>query len=142
MRRFVPYVGNGAKPVARDVMGRYIDPLVGKRVLIVEDEALIALEHRTSLAEAGAKVVATCATVASALECLEKANVDVAVVDFVLADSNSEPLQAVLKRRRIPFLVVSAYPRALVRTDPDQVVLRKPVSPEHLRSRVRAVCAA
>jgi two-component SAPR family response regulator len=123
-------------------MEQHVDPLVGKRVLIVEDEALVALEHRASLAEAGAKVVATCATIADALECLDNAKVDVAVVDFVLADSNSEPLQAVLKRRRIPFLVVSAYPRALVRTDPDQVVLRKPVAPEHLRNRVRAVCAA
>ena len=54
------------------------------------------------------------AVVAQALQCLDRARVDVAVVDYLLGDSNSEPLQAALKQRHIPFVVVSSYPRALV----------------------------
>jgi hypothetical protein len=43
-----------------------------------------------------------------------------AVLDYVLAGGNSEPLQTALKSRHIPFVVVSAYPPPLVRTEPGQ----------------------
>jgi DNA-binding NarL/FixJ family response regulator len=89
--------------------------LAGKRVLIAEDEPLIAFEHKGVLSEAGAEIVGTCTTVAQAIQCLDRGRVDVAVVDYLLADRNSEPLQAALKQRDIPFVVVSSYPRALKR---------------------------
>jgi hypothetical protein len=62
------------------------------------------------------------------------------VVDFVLADGNSEPLQTALLKRHIPFVVVSAYPRALVRIAPGQEILQKPVAGELLCGRVEAAC--
>jgi DNA-binding NtrC family response regulator len=114
--------------------------LAGKRVLIAEDEPVIAMDHAARLAQAGAEIVATCATVRGAVECVRKRTIDVAVVDFVLADGNSEALQTALKRRHIPFVVVSAYPRALVRTEPGQEILQKPVSPDLLCGRVEAAC--
>jgi two-component SAPR family response regulator len=114
--------------------------LAGKRVLIAEDEPLIAFDHKGILADAGAEIVETCSTVTQALRCLDRISVDVAVVDYLLADRNSEPLQAVLKQRHIPFVVVSSYPRALVRTEEDQDVLRKPVMPQDLRGSVAAAC--
>jgi DNA-binding NarL/FixJ family response regulator len=114
--------------------------LAGKRVLIAEDEPMIAMDHAARLAQAGAEIVATCATVRGAVEYVRKGTIDVAVVDFVLADGNSEALQTALKRRRIPFVVVSAYPRALVRTEPGQEILQKPVSPDLLCGRVEAAC--
>jgi DNA-binding NarL/FixJ family response regulator len=114
--------------------------LAGKRVLIAEDEPLIAMDHRGVLAEAGAEIVGTCSTVRQALECLNRAPVDVAVVDYLLADRNSEPLQAALRERHIPFVVVSSFPRALVRSEDGQDVLRKPVMPKDLRGSVAAAC--
>jgi DNA-binding NarL/FixJ family response regulator len=114
--------------------------LAGKRVLIAEDEPLIAFDHKGVLSEAGAEIVGTCTTVAQAIQCLDRARVDVAVVDYLLADRNSEPLQAALKQRHIPFVVVSSYPRALVRTEEGQHVLRKPVLPKDLRGSVAAAC--
>ena len=114
--------------------------LAGKRVLIAEDEPVIAMDHAWLLAEAGAEIVATCATVRGAMDCVRKNPIDVAVVDFVLADGNSESLQTALRRKHIPFVVVSAYPRALVRTEPDQEILQKPVSPDLLCGRVEAAC--
>jgi hypothetical protein len=62
-------------------------------------------------------------------------------VDFVLADGTSEALQTELKRKHIPFVVVSAYPRALVRVEPDQEILQKPVKGDELCGRVEAACA-
>lgn len=114
--------------------------LAGKRVLIAEDEPLIAFDHEGVLSEAGAEIVGTCSTVAQALQCLDTAPVDVAVVDYLLGDRNSEPLQAALKQRHIPFVVVSSYPRALVRTEEGQDVLRKPVMAKDLRGSVAAAC--
>jgi DNA-binding NarL/FixJ family response regulator len=114
--------------------------LAGKRVLIAEDEPMIAMDHAAHLAQAGAEVVATCATVRGAVDCIRDRPIDVAVVDFVLADGNSEPLQTALKHRHIPFVVVSAYPRPLVRTEPGQEILHKPVTRDVLCGRVEAAC--
>ena len=48
-----------------------MNSLAGKRVLIAEDEPLIAVDHRSVLSEAGAEIVGTCSTVAHALQCLD-----------------------------------------------------------------------
>src|SRR5258706_7026802 len=85
---------------ARVAMDRS-QPLAGKRILIAEDEPFVALDHATVVAEAGAEVVATCVTVTTALRCLAHEHVDVALIDYVLADRNSEPLQAALRQQRI-----------------------------------------
>jgi DNA-binding NarL/FixJ family response regulator len=114
--------------------------LAGKRVLIAEDEPVIAMDHAVLLTKAGAEIVATCATVQGAVDCIRSKPVDVAVVDYLLADGNSEPLQTALKRRHIPFVVVSAYPRPLVRTEPGQEILQKPVKRDLLCDRVEAAC--
>jgi DNA-binding response OmpR family regulator len=62
------------------------------------------------------------------------------VVDFVLADRNSEPLQVALRQRDIPFVVVSAYPRVLVRTAIADHVLQKPLTAQALCNEVRDLC--
>jgi DNA-binding response OmpR family regulator len=120
------------------------DSLADKRVLVVEDEPLVAMEYASHLAEAGAHVVRRCATVREAIAYLKQSDrrhpVDAAVVDFVLADRNSELLQKVLKRRHIPFVVVSAYPRSLVRTEASDHILQKPVSAEVLCNGLRDAC--
>ena len=116
----------GEQPLAHQ------DTLSGKRVLIVEDEFLIAIEHESILAEAGADVVSLQATVKGALEFLEKNAIDAAVVDFCLLDRTSETLQEALAAKSLPFIVISAYPRVLVRKDERQAVLSKPVDPNLL----------
>jgi DNA-binding response OmpR family regulator len=82
----------------------------------------------------------TCASVRRALDCLDRTAVDVVVIDYLLADRNSEPLQAALKERQIPFVVVSSYPRALIRTADAQDILRKPVAPRLLCGKIDAAC--
>jgi len=123
-----------------------IGALSGKRILVVEDEPLIAMHYAAQLNEAGAAVVGSCATVREALDVLrrsgEKPAIDAAVVDFVLADRNSEPLQVALKQRHIPFVVVSAYPRLLVRTEASDRILQKPVSGQVLCDELGSACCA
>ena len=117
-----------------------LNSLSGKRILIAEDEPLIAIDHAALLMEAGAEIAATCATGREAMVCIREIAIDVAVVDFVLADGNSEALQGMLRGRHIPFVIVSAYPRALIRTESGQEILQKPVSRELLYDRVCAAC--
>jgi CheY-like chemotaxis protein len=119
-------------------------PLAGKRVLVVEDEPLIAMNYAAELREAGADVVASCATVREALDVLSghPPSIDAAVIDFELADRNCEPLQVTLKQRHIPFVVVSAFPRPLVRTEVSDRFLQKPVSGQALRDELGNACRA
>ena len=112
------------------------------KVLLVEDEPLVAVGVAKQLAEAGATVVGPCSTTGRAIAALDEHDIDVAIVDYVLADENSEGLQAALEEKGIPFVVVTGYPRVLVRRDERQRVLSKPVSAEVLASTVRSLSDA
>lgn len=116
--------------------------LSGAKILIVEDEPLIAMDHAEWLAAAGAAVVGPFARISDALLALERGGIDVAVVDFVLTDGNSEPLQEALERGRIPFIVATAYPPVLVRRAKGQIILTKPVTGDSLRSAVAGALGA
>jgi CheY-like chemotaxis protein len=114
------------------------DGLQGWRVLVVEDEPLEALDYCDRLAEAGAEVVGPFGSVSEALDVVGRETVDVALLDYALADQNSEKLQDALATRQIPFVVLTGYPRVLVRRDQRQKVLSKPVSPELLCMTLKA----
>ncbi|HEY1245262.1 MAG TPA: response regulator [Hyphomicrobiaceae bacterium] len=111
-------------------------------VLLVEDEPLVAVGVADHLTRAGAAVVGPCSTTGRALAELDRHRIDVAIIDYVLADDNSEGLQAALEAKGIPFIVVTGYPRVLVRRDQRQRVLSKPVAPEVLASAVRSLSGA
>jgi len=66
--------------------GRRQKELRGRRVLVVEDEVLVALDYCQNLQEAGAEVVGPFHTVDDALNCMGKGRIDVAVLDYALAD--------------------------------------------------------
>jgi DNA-binding NtrC family response regulator len=84
-------------------------PLAGKSVLIIEDEALIAMGFESCLQHAGAvvKIVNSIASAQSALE--EGIPFDAAVVELVVADENASPLIQVLLERGIPVVITTAY---------------------------------
>ncbi len=112
--------------------------LQGCKVLVVEDEPLEALDYCDRLAEAGAEVIGPFASTVDALEAIGRQTVDVALLDYALADRNSQELQIALDAREIPFVVLTGYPRVLVRRSEQQIVLSKPVSADLLRMTVRA----
>jgi DNA-binding NarL/FixJ family response regulator len=112
------------------------------KVLLVEDEPLVAVGVADQLAGAGAHVIGPCSTAGRAMAALNEHDIDVAVIDYVLADDNSEGLQATLERKGIPFVIVTGYPRVLVRRDVRQRVLSKPISAEVLASTLRSLSRA
>ena len=112
--------------------------LQGCKVMVVEDEPLEALDYCDRLTEAGAEIVGPFGSVSEALSVVDTQPVDVALLDYALADRNSEELQAALETRDIPFVVLTGYPRVLVRRDDHQVVLSKPVSDDLLYMTLKA----
>jgi CheY-like chemotaxis protein len=82
-------------------------PLAGKSVLIIEDEALIAMSVESCLQNAGAAVVVanSIALAQSALD--EGIPFDAAVVDLLLADGDASPLIQGLSERGIPVVITT-----------------------------------
>jgi two-component system, chemotaxis family, CheB/CheR fusion protein len=114
--------------------------LAGRKVLVVEDEMLVAIDYCQHLAEAGAEIVGPFTSVSEALKGLDTAHFDFAVLDYALADQTSDDLQAALERRDIPFVVITGYPRVLVRRTDRQQIMTKPISPEALLETIKAAC--
>lgn len=83
-------------------------PLNGRSILIVEDEALIALDIADALQDRGANVIVT-HSVANALKHLERCTVSAAIVDRSLLDGLCTPICEQLNARAIPFLMHSGY---------------------------------
>ncbi len=76
----------------------------GLRVMIVEDQALIAMDLEASLNENGAVVTSVCASAAQALQALEGAAIDAAILDLNLAGESSLAVAEALEERGIPFI--------------------------------------
>jgi DNA-binding response OmpR family regulator len=83
--------------------------LAGKRVLIVEDEMLVALLIEDFLTEMGCSTLGPCGSVAKALVAARTETFDLAVLDVNLAGEKVYPVAEVLLQRHIPFLFLSGY---------------------------------
>ncbi len=83
--------------------------LVGKRVLVVEDEALVALLLEDLLIEVGCTPVGSYGSVAKAMEAVGNETFDLAVLDVNLNGEKAYPIADALAERHIPFVFVSCY---------------------------------
>lgn len=83
-----------------------------RRVLIVEDEPLIAMEVAEMMQDAGFDVVGPAASVAQALALIGEAACEVAILDINLGHETSEAVAHHLTNKGIPFVTVSGYNRA------------------------------
>jgi CheY-like chemotaxis protein len=107
--------------------------LTGRRVLVVEDEALIAMLVEDALLDAGAEVLGPAATVEEALALLEGSAVEAAVLDINLAGQLSTPVADLLAERGVPFVVATGYGAAgLPEHHRGVPVLAKPYDPREL----------
>src|SRR5262245_19656045 len=81
------------------------------RILIVEDEWMIADDLSAALTRAGCTVVGVAGTVAKALRLAGELAFDAAILDANLDGTSAQPNAADLSRRGLPFLVVFGYAR-------------------------------
>ncbi len=115
-------------------------PLLGARILIAEDDAIIAFDVESLLRNAGAEVLGPAATLANTLALARSASLTCAVLDVNLRREFTFPAAQVLKERGVRLIFHTAYsdPEGLRRNWPDAQVLTKPTPAKLL---VRALCA-
>jgi CheY-like chemotaxis protein len=83
--------------------------LLGRRILVVEDEMLVALLLHDMLGDLGCRVEGSAASVDQALSMIEGQVVDAAVLDVNLSGQMSYPVADALIARGIPFVFSSGY---------------------------------
>jgi CheY-like chemotaxis protein len=102
--------------------------LAGRRVLLVEDEAMIAMLLEDILGELGCEVVGPAYALARALELAGgEAPIDVAILDVNLAGRPVYEVADVLRARQVPMVFSTGYGEAGLReVDRNVPVLGKP----------------
>ena len=113
------------------------------RILVVDDEVLIAMEIADYLEAHGFEVVGPCQSVAQALNLLAEPDCcDAAVLDASLRNESSQPVAQTLQALQVPFVVVSGYSAHQL---PDELaaapLLNKPVRTDDLIDKLRLMLA-
>jgi DNA-binding response OmpR family regulator len=105
-----------------------------KRILLVDDEALVALAAEDALVEAGYCVVGPADRLESALRLAETEALDAAVLDVNLAGVFVWPVADALNARGVPFVLLTGFGKALDLPPSCQraPVLAKPNKPQEL----------
>jgi CheY-like chemotaxis protein len=107
--------------------------LQGLRVLIVEDETIIAMLLEDILTDAGCVVAGKARSVAAALDAVETLQFDVAILDVNLRGRRVDPVADALMDRRLPFIFATGYGEAgLAERFRSITVLQKPFEPTPL----------
>ena len=83
--------------------------LTGIRVLVVEDDYLLAWDTVDTLSKVGAEVVGPVSNEADALEAIRQGNLDAAVTDVNLGRGPSFEIAGALKNAGVPFVFVTGY---------------------------------
>jgi len=114
--------------------------LAGLRILIVEDERLIALDVQDVVEGWGCTVIGPVATAPAALDLIAQDLPDCAILDVQLKEGTSEPVATALREAQRPFLVMSAYQRGhLTGALRDAPLMSKPVDDKMLRQELSAL---
>ena len=111
------------------------------RVMIIEDEPLIALNLEELMIASGFLVAGIAGRLAKALALIERDACDVALLDANLAGVSSGPAGLALTARGVPFLVLSGYSAAQQEgAFPGAAsFMQKPFIPDRLVEALRAI---
>jgi CheY-like chemotaxis protein len=108
------------------------------RILLVEDEALIALMLEDMLDSMGCAVTALAPRVPLGVTLAQTGDFDLALLDVNVAGENVEPVANVLAARGIPFVFATGYGEAGVPLKHrERPVVAKPFRTDQLESAVR-----
>jgi CheY-like chemotaxis protein len=112
-----------------------------RRILVIEDEALVAMLVEDALLDSGFAVIGPARSVTEALALLAQEAPDAAVLDLNLGGENSLSVADALAARGIPFLVATGYGAAgLPPTHRHVPVLPKPYDPADLTTMLDRLC--
>ncbi len=113
--------------------------IAGRRVLVVEDDLLVAQSIASHLQAMGCEVIGPVATSDDACALVKSRPIDAAILDVNLSAGTSAPIARALAGRRTPFVFVTGY--SSLKALPDELrgrrVLCKPVDREMLSRALR-----
>jgi CheY-like chemotaxis protein len=109
--------------------------LSNRRVLVVEDEMMIAMLIEDMLDEFGCKLVGPATNVPRALELIAKENVEIAVLDLNLDGQDTYAIAEALQQKNVPFIFATGYGSTGLRQEyGNRPVLQKPFQARDLES--------
>ena len=122
---------------------RESDPLDGLRVLVVEDEALVAMLIEDMLTDFGCKVRGPAGSIRQALDAIAEEAPDAAILDVNLGGEAVYPVADALRACGAPFVLATGYGEMGVAEGyRDAPVLQKPFEERELQTRLREAVAA
>jgi DNA-binding response OmpR family regulator len=114
--------------------------MISPKVLVVEDDSLLALEMQDILGDAGYEVVGPAGTVAKALALIDAREPHAAFLDCNLDGEYATAVALALTAKSIPFVVMTGYERESL---PDAFsngnFARKPFKAAHLLEMARVL---
>jgi two-component sensor histidine kinase/HAMP domain-containing protein len=109
--------------------------IVGNRILVVEDEPLVAMNLSKSLVELGFSIVGPYSTLAKAATAAVETEVDAALLDVNLSGETVYPVAEILASKNVPFAFITGYgTEALPSKYANAPVLQKPVDQRTLQN--------
>lgn len=113
----------------------------GMKILVVEDQSLIALDMENTLRKLGAEHINLASNAPEALEMIEISKPNLAILDFNLGDNTSENIAELLLKLKIPFLFTTGYSdRTLIPEKlRDITIVRKPISDSAIAAAINSV---
>jgi len=113
------------------------------RILIVEDEPMLAFVLEEVLIDAGFEVAGVATKLAAALAVIESGGCDAAILDANLGGVSAGPAASALAARGLPCLIVSGYsPDQLPGAFSGVLCLQKPCQPDRLIQALRSILPA
>ena len=112
------------------------------RVLLVEDESLVAIMVMDMLAHLGHEVIGPATRLQQAIEMAQREAFDLAILDINLQGTESYPVADVLAVRGIPFVFATGYESLRLRKPfADRPLLQKPFYQDDLQKGIAQACA-
>lgn len=109
-------------------------------ILIIEDDAIIALNNAEIVREMGHRVTGTAAREQEAIDLVKQTSPDLILADIQLAegDSGIRAVQKILRNTHVPVIFVTGFPERLLtgHTLEPAFVITKPFEPETLRTAI------
>ncbi|WP_457797017.1 response regulator [Methylocystis sp. S23] len=121
-----------------DATQRPSDPLLGRRVLIVEDDPFITLALEETLTDFGLVIAGSARTVPQAVRLAQTVAFDLALLDVNIGQDRIDPVADILSMRRIPFVFTTGCGRAgLPEAYLQQAIVEKPFYVEEILRTLR-----
>jgi len=115
----------------------------GRRILVVEDEPIIAMALEDMLLDLGCEVVGPASTLPEAQALAETADIDAALLDININTGRSYVVADELRRRAVPFAFATGYgEEGIENGGGDAPVLQKPYRQAQVEAVLRRLLGA